>query len=151
MTNVELARPPRKTIVEILENARTKIDRLTVFELREAVSRGAIVVDIRPQAQRAIEGTLPGALAIERNVLEWRLDPSSDARLAAAVDHDVEWIVICSEGYTSSLAAASLQELGLTKATDLVGGYQGLKAAGLLGVLTKAKHCVREAEAVTAH
>jgi rhodanese-related sulfurtransferase len=142
---------PRKTIVEMLEQARTKIDRMTVFELRDAVARGAIVVDIRPQAQRAIEGTLPGALAIERNVLEWRLDPTSDARLAAAVDHDVEWIVICSEGYTSSLAAASLQELGLSKATDLVGGYQALKAAGLLGILTKATHCVREADAVASH
>ena len=84
----------RRTIVEMLAEARTKIDRITVFELRDAVARGAIVVDIRPQAQRAIEGTLPGALAIERNVLEWRLDPSSDARLAIAVDHDVEWIVI---------------------------------------------------------
>ena len=141
----------RKTVVQMLDEARTRIDRMTVFELRDAVERGAIVVDIRPQAQRAVEGTLPGALAIERNVLEWRLDPTSDARLVAAVDHDVEWIVICSEGYTSSLAAASLQELGLHKATDLVGGYQALQSAGLLGVLTKARHCVREAEAVTAH
>ncbi|WP_415972899.1 rhodanese-like domain-containing protein [Rhodococcus sp. 077-4] len=140
-----------RTIVEMLESARETIDRVTVFELRDAVARGAVVVDIRPQAQRAVEGTLPGALAIERNVLEWRLDPTSDARLAIAVDHDVEWIVICSEGYTSSLAAASLQLLGLHKATDLVGGYQALKSAGLLGVLTQAKHCVREAEAVAAH
>ena len=139
------------TIVEMLESARETIDRTTVFELRDAVARGAVVVDIRPQAQRAVEGTLPGALAIERNVLEWRLDPTSDARLAIAVDHDVEWIVICSEGYTSSLAAASLKLLGLHKATDLVGGYQALKSAGLLGVLTQAKHCVREAEAVAAH
>ena len=139
------------TIVEMLESARETIDRTTVFELRDAVDREAVVVDIRPQAQRAVEGTLPGALAIERNVLEWRLDPTSDARLAIATDHDVEWIVICSEGYTSSLAAASLQQLGLHKATDLVGGYQALKSAGLLGVLTQAKHCVREAEAVAAH
>ncbi|KAA0925003.1 rhodanese-like domain-containing protein [Rhodococcus sp. IEGM 1401] len=139
------------TIVEMLESARETIDRMTVFELRDAVARGAVVVDIRPQAQRAVEGTLPGALAIERNVLEWRLDPTSDARLAIAVDHDVEWVVICSEGYTSSLAAASLKLLGLHKATDLVGGYQALKTAGLLGVLTQAKHCVREAEAVAAH
>ncbi|MGB2721263.1 MAG: rhodanese-like domain-containing protein [Rhodococcus sp. (in: high G+C Gram-positive bacteria)] len=139
------------TIVEMLESARETIDRMTVFELRDAIARGAVVVDIRPQAQRAVEGTLPGALAIERNVLEWRLDPTSDARLAIAVDHDVEWIVICSEGYTSSLAAASLKLLGLHKSTDLVGGYQALKSAGLLGVLTQAKHCVREAEAVAAH
>ncbi|WP_186629638.1 rhodanese-like domain-containing protein [Rhodococcus sp. BP22] len=139
------------TIVEMLDQARSRIERTTVFELRDAIARGAVVVDIRPQAQRAVEGTLPGALAIERNVLEWRLDPTSDARLAVAVDHDVEWIVICSEGYTSSLAAASLQDLGLKKASDLVGGYQALKSAGLLGVLAKAKHTVREAKAVSAH
>lgn len=139
------------TIARMLEEARAKIDRITVFELRDAVARGAIVVDIRPQAQRAVEGTLPGALAIERNVLEWRLDPTSDARLVTAVDHDIEWIVICSEGYTSSLAAASLQELGLHKSTDLVGGYKALKSVGLLGVLTQAAHCVREAEAISAH
>ena len=105
----------RRTIVEMLAEARTKIDRITVFELRDAVARGAIVVDIRPQAQRAIEGTLPGALAIERNVLEWRLDPSSDARLAIAVDHDVEWIFISSEGYTSSPRACS--ECSLRRST----------------------------------
>lgn len=139
------------TIVEMLETARESIDRMTVFELREAVARGAVVVDIRPQAQRAVEGTLPGALAIERNVLEWRLDPTSDARLAAAVDHDVEWIVICSEGYTSSLAAASLKQLGLHRATDLVGGYRALQSAGLLGVLSGARHCVREQQTVSAH
>lgn len=139
------------TIDQMLDDARTQIDRMYIFQLTEAFHRGAIFVDIRPQAQRAIEGTLPGALAIERNVLEWRLDPTSDARLAIATDHDVEWIVICSEGYTSSLAAASLKLLGLHKATDLVGGYQALKSAGLLGVLTQAKHCVREAEAVAAH
>ncbi|MEO7077677.1 MAG: rhodanese-like domain-containing protein [Rhodococcus sp. (in: high G+C Gram-positive bacteria)] len=139
------------TIVEMLDQARSRIERTTVFELRDAIARGAVVVDIRPQAQRAVEGTLPGALAIERNVLEWRLDPTSDARLSVAVDHDVEWIVICSEGYTSSLAAASLQDLGLKKASDLVGGYQALKSAGLLGVLAKAKHTVREAKAVSAH
>lgn len=139
------------TIVEMLETARESIDRMTVFELREAVARGAVVVDIRPQAQRAVEGTLPGALAIERNVLEWRLDPTSDARLAAAVDHDVEWIVICSEGYTSSLAAASLKQLGLHRATDLVGGYRALQSAGLLGALSGARHCVREQQAVSAH
>lgn len=139
------------TIAEMLEEARSRIDRITVFELRDAVARGAVVVDIRPQAQRAVEGTLPGALAIERNVLEWRLDPSSDARIALAVDHDVEWIVLCSEGYTSSLAAASLQQLGLHRATDLVGGYRALRKAGLLGAAARATHCVREATAISAH
>lgn len=139
------------TIDEMLEAARNTYRRLTVFELEAAIDRGAIVVDIRPQAQRQREGTLPGALAIERNVLEWRLDPTSDARLAAAVDHDVEWIVVCSEGYTSSLAAAALQALGLRRATDLVGGYQAMRSAGLLGALMRARHVVREGEAVVAH
>ena len=139
------------TIDQMLDDARAQIDRMYVFQLTEAFHRGAIFVDIRPQAQRAIEGTLPGALAIERNVLEWRLDPTSRAHLALATDHDVEWVIVCSEGYTSSLAAASLQQLGLHKATDLVGGYQAIKAAGLLGALSGVRHCSRELEAVSAH
>ncbi len=136
------------TIDRMLENARTQLKRVYAFELPQAIERGALLVDIRPQAQRVKEGTLPGALVIERNVLEWRLDPSSSARLAAATDHDVEWIVVCSEGYTSSLAAASLQQLGLHRATDLVGGYQALKAAGLLSVAAGAPHFVREVGAL---
>ncbi|MGN2642012.1 rhodanese-like domain-containing protein [Nocardia takedensis] len=132
------------TIDQMLDNARAKLTRVYAFEIPQALSRGAILVDIRPQAQRDREGTLPGALVIERNVLEWRLDPSSSARLAAATDHDVEWIILCSEGYTSSLAAASLQDLGLHRATDLVGGYQALKAAGLLTVGIRAAHFTRE-------
>lgn len=139
------------TIDQMLDDARAQIDRMYVFQLTEAFHRGAIFVDIRPQAQRAIEGTLPGALAIERNVLEWRLDPTSSAHLALATDHDVEWVIVCSEGYTSSLAAASLQQLGLHKSTDLVGGYQAIKAAGLLGALSGVRHCSRELAAVSAH
>ncbi len=138
----------RLTIDQMLENARAQLNRIYAFELPEAIERGAILVDIRPQAQRGREGTLPGALVIERNVLEWRLDPSSSARLALAADHDVEWIVVCSEGYTSSLAAAALQQLGLHRATDLVGGYQALKAAGLLNVAVRAPHFARELEAL---
>ncbi|MBI5338341.1 MAG: sulfurtransferase [Mycolicibacterium rufum] len=114
----------------VLENARTKINRLSADELPAALRRGAILVDIRPAAQRAIEGEVPTALIVERNVLEWRLDPTSDARLPQAVDDDVEWVVLCSEGYTSSLAAAALQEIGLHRATDVIGGYHALK--GLL-------------------
>src|SRR5690606_5743253 len=91
----------------------------------------ALLVDIRPAAQRAEEGEVPGALIVERNVLEWRFDPASDARLPQATDHDVRVIVLCSEGYTSSLAAASLQDLGLTRATDVVGGFKAWRAAGL--------------------
>ena len=87
------------------------------------------------QAQRAQEGEVPEslrALVIERNVLEWRCDPTSDARLPQAVGDDVEWVVLCSEGYTSSLAAVALQDLGLHRATDVIGGYQALLAAGLV-------------------
>ncbi|MEW5808275.1 MAG: rhodanese-like domain-containing protein [Actinomycetota bacterium] len=111
----------------VLENARTRINRLTAEQLPAALRRGAILVDIRPAAQRAIEGEVPTALIIERNVLEWRLDPTSDARIPQAVDDDVEWVVLCSEGYTSSLAAAALQDIGLHRATDVVGGYHALK------------------------
>ena len=92
---------------------------------------GALLVDTRPQWQRDDDGALPGALVIERNHLEWRLDPASDARIPQATDHDVTWIVVCSEGYSSSLAAASLQDLGLRNATDLDGGFRAWKAAGL--------------------
>ncbi|WP_306363840.1 rhodanese-like domain-containing protein [Nocardia sp. CC227C] len=132
------------TIDGMLEQARGRLRRVYAFELPQAIGRGAMLVDIRPQAQRIKEGTIPGALVIERNVLEWRLDPASSARLALATDHDVEWIIVCSEGYTSSLAAASLQQLGLRRATDLVGGYQALKAAGLLTVAAAAPHFQRE-------
>jgi rhodanese-related sulfurtransferase len=96
------------------------------------LERGAILVDIRPQAQRDREGNVAAALVIERNVLEWRCDPTSDTKLPEAVDDDVEWVVLCSEGYTSSLAAASLIDLGLHNATDVVGGYHALAAEGVL-------------------
>jgi rhodanese-related sulfurtransferase len=92
---------------------------------------GALLVDIRPQAQRAAEGELPGALVVERNVLEWRLDPASDARLPEAGDYRRPVIVVCSEGYASSLAAASLQDLGLVNATDLAGGFRAWAGSGL--------------------
>ena len=98
----------------------------------EALERGAVLVDIRPQAQRDREGHVPAALVIERNVLEWRCDPTSDAKIPEAVGDDVEWVVLCSEGYTSSLAAAALIDLGLHKSTDVVGGYHALKAEGVL-------------------
>ncbi|PXX63369.1 rhodanese-related sulfurtransferase [Nocardia tenerifensis] len=138
----------RLTIDQMLENARARLNRIYAFEMPEALARGAILVDIRPQAQRVREGALPGALVIERNVLEWRLDPTSSARLALATDHDVEWIIACSEGYTSSLAAAALQQLGLHRATDLVGGFHALKAAGLLHIGIQAPHFAREVDSL---
>jgi rhodanese-related sulfurtransferase len=122
-------------IDQILVSSRARLRRLAAEEVPEALDRGALLVDIRPQAQRKTEGEVPeafNALVIERNVLEWRCDPTSDARLPQAVDDDVEWVILCSQGYTSSLAAAALQDLGLHRATDVVGGYQALAAAGVL-------------------
>jgi rhodanese-related sulfurtransferase len=124
-------------IDQALEMARARLRRLAAEELPAALRRGALLVDIRPQAQRAQEGEVPESfrpLVIERNVLEWRCDPTSDARLPQAVGDDVEWVVLCSEGYTSSLAAVALQDLGLHRATDVVGGYHALAAAGVLAL-----------------
>jgi rhodanese-related sulfurtransferase len=120
-------------IDEVLAAARSRLHRLPADEVPAALERGAVLVDIRPAAQRAAEGEVAGALVIERNVLEWRADPTSDARLPQAVDDDVEWVVLCSEGYTSSLAAAALQDLGLHRATDVIGGYHALAAVSFVG------------------
>jgi rhodanese-related sulfurtransferase len=124
-------RQERRSIAAALDAARAKLSRLLPEEARHAVENGALLVDIRPAAQRASEGEIPGALIIERNVLEWRFDPQSDARLAVATSYDLRVIVVCSEGYTSSLAAAALHDLGLSHATDVVGGFKAWRAAGL--------------------
>lgn len=120
----------------VLDAARARLRRLEPGELPAALRHGALLVDIRPQAQRDQEGHVPGALVIERNVLEWRCDPTSDAKVPQATGDDVEWVVLCSEGYTSSLAAAALLDLGLDRATDLAGGYQALKSTGVLAALS---------------
>ena len=122
-------------IDEVLAAARRRLRRLPARQVPNALRRGAVLVDIRPQAQRERDGGVPAALVIERNVLEWRCDPTSDARLPQAVDDDVEWVVLCSQGYTSSLAAAALQDLGLHRATDVVGGYWALRETGALAEL----------------
>lgn len=124
--------PPEgsRGIDALLAAARARLVRLGPHETRAALGRGAVLVDIRPAAQRAEHGEIPGAIVIERNVLEWRLDPRSDARLPFT-RFDLEVIVTCQEGYTSSLAAAALQELGLLRATDLDGGFKAWQAAGL--------------------
>ncbi len=126
-----MAPPGARSISEVLEQARSRLDRLEPAQAWAAMQDGALLVDIRPQAQRDAEGEVPGALVIERNVLEWRLDPASEARLPEAGSYDLRVIVMCSAGYTSSLAAASLQDLGLSAATDLVGGFQAWAQAGL--------------------
>jgi rhodanese-related sulfurtransferase len=122
---------PHLTIEQMLANARARLTRLAPADAARAVDDGALLVDIRPDWQRSTEGAIPGALLIERNHLEWRLDPTSDARIASATDHDVAVVIVCSEGYTSSLAAASLQDLGLHRATDVVGGFHAWQRAGL--------------------
>jgi len=119
----------------VLQAARDRLWRIEADQVVAALDRGALLVDIRPQAQRDREGAVPGALIVERNVLEWRCDPTSDARIPQAVDDDVEWVIVCSEGYTSSLAAAALKDLGLWRATDLAGGYVALRDAGVLSTL----------------
>ena len=119
------------TIADVLDRARERLTRVEPSVAYAEINQGALLVDIRPQAQRSAEGEIPGATVIERNVLEWRLDPASEARIPEAVDHEVRIVVICSEGYTSSLAAASLLDLGLWRATDVIGGIAAWRAAGL--------------------
>ncbi|MGE7433437.1 rhodanese-like domain-containing protein [Kitasatospora sp. NPDC001175] len=119
------------TVDELVERARAGVHRPGPLEAYRAAAAGALLVDIRPAAQRAREGGIPGALVIERNVLEWRLDPTSGHRVPEATGHGLAVIVLCSEGYASSLAAAGLRELGLYRATDLDGGFLAWAAAGL--------------------
>jgi rhodanese-related sulfurtransferase len=119
------------TVDDLLTEARARLDRVDPLQAAEEQRAGALLIDIRPTEQRRREGVIPGARVVERNVLEWRLDPTSDSRIPEANDHDVRVIIVCSEGYTSSLAAAALQDLGLTRATDLAGGYWAWHDAGL--------------------
>jgi rhodanese-related sulfurtransferase len=120
-----------RSIEEILAAAREQLARLTPEEAHAACAAGATLIDIRPAAQRAAAGEIPGSVVIERNHLEWRLDPASDARLPWVTGYDLRPIVICTEGYTSSLAASALKDLGFALATDVAGGYQAWQKAGL--------------------
>ncbi len=115
------------TIDELLAEARKHLDRVCAGDLEAERRAGALLVDIRPVEQRTRDGALPGAIVIDRNVLEWRLDPASDHRILGTA-YDRRIIVVCNEGYSSSLAASTLRELGLTRATDLDGGFQAWKA-----------------------
>jgi rhodanese-related sulfurtransferase len=112
----------------MLAAARVELDRVRPPDLAGEVAAGAVVVDVRPVEQRQRDGVLPGALVIDRNVLEWRLDPSSPYRVAEMTSRDLRVIIVCSEGYSSSLAAVTLRRLGLHRATDAVGGFQALLA-----------------------
>ena len=115
----------------LLIKARKRLTRLQPRAVVDAVRNGAMVVDIRPEFQRRNDGEIPGALIVERNHLEWRLHPGSSGRIEEADRPDVQWIVICDEGYASSLAAAVLRLVGLRRATDVVGGFQAWRAAGM--------------------
>ncbi|MGH9276084.1 MAG: rhodanese-like domain-containing protein [Acidimicrobiales bacterium] len=114
-------------IDRLLEQARAGLDRVDPVDLADEVAAGALVVDLRPAINRDAEGELPGAVVIERIHLEWRLDPTSDHRIPEA-SADRRVILVCNEGYSSSLAAATLRQLGVPRATDLVGGYRAWRA-----------------------
>ena len=116
---------------ELLEQARASLQRVTPADAARAAASGALLVDIRPIEQRARDGDIAGALIVDRNVLEWRLDPQSADRIPEIGSYDDAVILFCNEGYASSLAAATLQQLGLHRATDMVGGFQAWRAAGL--------------------
>ena len=116
--------PGASAISRLLAEARRGLDRVTPEQLDAVRRSGALIVDMRPLEQRRRDGDLPGAVVVCRNVLEWRLDPTSPDRLAIADDPERRIVLVCNEGYSSSLAAHSLQQLGLVHATDLVGGYQ---------------------------
>ncbi|MET8680499.1 rhodanese-like domain-containing protein [Streptomyces sp. NPDC004647] len=115
----------------LLAQARTGLDRLGPEQAAEAAAAGALLVDTRYAELRERDGTIPGAVIVERNELEWRLDPLGSHRLPEATSHDLTVVVVCNEGYASSLAAVSLRQLGLHRATDLDGGFQAWRAAGL--------------------
>jgi rhodanese-related sulfurtransferase len=120
-----------RTIEEILTASRARLVRLTPRESFAEASAGGVLIDIRPAAQRADEGEIPGSAVVERNHLEWRLDPACDARLPWVTGYDHRVIVFCQDGYTSSLAAAALHDLGLYRATDMIGGFHAWTADGL--------------------
>jgi rhodanese-related sulfurtransferase len=116
---------------EVLAAARDGVRRLTPREAAAAAERGALLVDTRTEAQRRRQGEVPGALVIDRTVLEWRLDPASGSRIPEATGTDLEVVVLCRQGYSSGLAAASLRAVGLHRATDVVGGVESWIADGL--------------------
>ncbi len=128
MQHFDTSRAP--AIDQLLAESRAGLERVHAPDLEREMAAGALVVDTRPADQRERDGDLPGAVVVDRNVLEWRLDPSSPHRLEIADDPDRRIVVVCNEGYSSSLAAHTLQRLGLARATDLIGGFQAWAALG---------------------
>jgi rhodanese-related sulfurtransferase len=124
MNSNESIEQERNSIANILAEARRSLLRVTPEMLSSERENGTLIVDIRRVEQRQRDGDLPGAIVIDRNVLEWRLDPSSEHRIPQVTGYDIRIVVVCNEGYSSSLAAAVLQKLGLHQAVDMIGGYQ---------------------------
>jgi rhodanese-related sulfurtransferase len=133
-----------RTAEQLLDEARGRLERLCPRRAQAAARTGAVLIDIRSEAQRERDGVIPGSRFVARNVLEWRCDPASHWRDPAVTDAGAQVIVICNEGYQSSLAAATLQQLGLADATDVIGGFQAWRAAGL-PVLPITTGCARQA------
>jgi rhodanese-related sulfurtransferase len=121
----------RRTAEQLLDEARKRLERLTPERAQAASRGGALLIDIRSEPQRERDGVIPGSRFIARNVLEWRCDSASPWHDPAVTDARARVILICNEGYQSSLAAATLQQLGLVNAADVIGGFQAWKAAGL--------------------
>ena len=119
-----------RSIDDLLAEARARLTRLSPRDALAAQASGALLVDTRSERDRGAEGAIPGAIVIERTVLEWRLDPSSATSIPEA-SYDAYVVIVCSDGYSSSLAAATLQELGIARATDMIGGFRAWKIAGL--------------------
>jgi rhodanese-related sulfurtransferase len=123
--------PGARTIDQLLAQARARIDRVEPEAVAARVAAGALLIDTRPWEQRVRDGAVPGAVVVDRNVLEWRLDPASPDRLPQVTGYDVEVVVLCNEGYSSSLVADTLRTLGLTRTVDVIGGFVAWVAAGL--------------------
>jgi rhodanese-related sulfurtransferase len=120
-----------RTVDELLDAVRSRIERVQPGEVPARVAAGALLVDTRPVEQRERDGDVPGAVVVDRNVLEWRLDPASPWRIPEVTGYDLEVIVLCNQGYSSSLVADTLRTLGLRRAVDVIGGFEAWAAAGL--------------------
>ena len=120
-----------RTIDELLERVRARIDRVEPAEAARRLVAGALLVDTRPVEQRDRDGEVPGAVVVDRNVLEWRLDPASPYRIPEVTGYDLDVVVLCNQGYSSSLVADTLRSLGLHRAVDVIGGFEAWAAAGL--------------------
>ena len=125
-------RPPGgRTIDDLLQQVRDRIDRVEPADAARRLAAGALLIDTRPAEQRHRDGEVPGAVVVDRNVLEWRLDPASPYRIPEVTGYDLEVIVLCNQGYSSSLVADTLRTLGLQRAVDVIGGFEAWAAAGL--------------------